>query len=200
VSATAGTQVRDFVFVRHGETDWNRDRRVQGSQGASLNAAGHDQSKALARLLWEVPLQAVYASALPRAVETASYVAGPHGVGVVTEPRLNEIHHGDWEGMAEADLPDLDLYRRWREDPTSCTLPGAEPLPAVRARAISAMREIAERHPPGEGLVAVVSHQIVLALLKCYILDRPLSQIRKHALSVASYEVITTGEGFSPRP
>lgn len=200
MSATAGTQVRDFVFVRHGETDWNRERRVQGSQGASLNAAGHDQSKALARLLWEVPLQAVYASALPRAVETASYVAGPHGVGVVTEPRLNEIHHGDWEGMAEADLPDPDLYRRWREDPSSCTLPGAEPLPAVRERAVAAMREIAERHPPEEGLVAVVSHQIVLALLKCYILDRPLNQIRKHALPVASYEVISTGEGFSPRP
>jgi broad specificity phosphatase PhoE len=62
------------------------------------------------------------------------------------------------------------------------------------------MRDIAARHPAGDGLVAVVSHQIVLALLKCYILDRPASQIRKHALSVASYEVITTGEGFTPRP
>jgi len=200
VSAPAGTKVRDFVFVRHGETDWNREHRVQGSQGAPLNAAGHDQSKALARLLWEVPLQAVYSSALPRAVETASYVAGPHGVGVVTDPRLNEIDHGDWEGVAEADLPDPDLYRRWREDPTSCTPPGGEPLSAVRDRAVAAMREIAARHPAEVGLVAVVSHQIVLALLKCYILDRPAGEIRKHALSVASYEVITAGEGFAPRP
>lgn len=196
----AETRVRDFVFVRHGETDWNRERRVQGSQGAPLNAAGHEQSKALARLLWEVPLQAVYSSALPRALETASYVAGPHSVSVVAEPRLNEIHHGDWEGVAESDLPDPDLYRRWREDPSSCDLPGAEPLPAVRDRAVAAMREIAARHPAEGGLVAIVSHQIVLALLKCYILDRPAKEIRKHALSVASYEVITTGEGFAPRP
>jgi probable phosphoglycerate mutase len=196
----AGTRTRDFVLVRHGETDWNRERRVQGSQGAPLNAAGHEQAKALARLLWEVPFQAVYSSTLPRALETASYVAGPHGVSVVTDPRLNEIHHGDWEGMAEADLPDPDLYRRWRDDPTACALPGAEPLPSVRDRAVAAMRDIAARHPAGDGLVAVVSHQIVLALLKCYILDRPASQIRKHALSVASYEVITTGEGFTPRP
>lgn len=198
--SAAATRIRDFVFVRHGETDWNRERRVQGSQGASLNGAGHDQSKALARLLWEVPFQAVYSSALPRAVETASYVAGPHGVGVVTDPRLNEIHHGDWEGMAEADLPDPGLYLRWRDDPTSCDLPGGEPLSAVRDRAVAAMRDIAGRHPAENGLVAIVSHQIVLALLKCYILERPLSQIRKHALSVGSYEVITAGEGFSPRP
>lgn len=200
MSAMTGTEARDFVFVRHGETDWNRERRVQGSQGASLNAAGHEQAKALARLLWEVPLQAVYSSTLPRAIETASYVAGPHGVGVVTDPRLNEIHHGEWEGVAEADLPDPDLYQRWREDPSSCSPPGGESLAAVRDRALAAMREIAARHRPGEGLVAVVSHQIVLALLKCYILDRPLSQVRRNALPVASYEVITAGEGFAPRP
>lgn len=191
---------RDVVLVRHGETDWNRERRVQGSTGAPLNAAGHEQARGLARLLWEVPLQAIYASELPRALETASYVAGPHSIGVTTDPRLNEIHHGEWEGLAESELPDLDLYLRWREDPTSCALPGAEPLQAVHDRAVAVMREIFARHDASKGLVAVVSHQIVLALLKCYVLDRPWSQIRRHALSVASYEVLTAGEGFTPRP
>jgi broad specificity phosphatase PhoE len=195
-----GILTRDFVFVRHGETDWNREKRVQGSKGAPMNQAGHEQAKGLARQLWEVPIQALYSSALPRAVETASYVAGPHRVNVITDPRLNEIHHGDWEGLAESELPDLDLYRRWREDPSSCTLPGAEPLAAVHDRAVQAMRDIAAKHPASEGLVAVVSHQIVLALLKCHILDRPWSQIRRLALGVASYDVLTTGEGFAPRP
>ncbi len=199
-SSLTAAATRDFVFVRHGETDWNREKRVQGSKGAPLNQAGHEQAKGLTRALWEVPIQAVYSSALPRAVETASYVAGPHRANVVTDPRLNEIHHGEWEGLPESELPDLDLYRRWREDPTSATLPGAEPLAAVHARAVEAMREIAARHPASEGLVAVVSHQIVLALLKCYVLDRPWNQIRRLALGVASYEVLTTGEGFAPRP
>ena len=194
------TPPRDFVCVRHGETDWNREHRVQGSLGASLNGAGIDQSKALARQLWEVPLQAVYASVLPRAIETASYVAGPHGVSVQTDARLNEIHHGDWEGMAEVELPDPDLYRRWREDPSSCALPGGESLDSVSRRAIEAMREIDARHAADEGLVAIVSHQVVLALLKCYILDRPVRQLRGLALPVASYEVLTVGEGFTPRP
>ena len=196
----AFTPGRDVVFVRHGETDWNRERRVQGSLGASINDAGREQARALARLLWEVPLQAVYSSTLERALETASYVAGPHSLSVVTDPRLNEIHHGDWEGMAESDLPDLDLYLRWRADPTSATLPNAEPLEAVNERAIAAMRDIMGKHQEGDGLVAIVSHQVVLALLKCYILDRPWSDLRRHALSVASYEVITVGEGFTPRP
>lgn len=197
---TAFTPGRDIVFVRHGETDWNRERRVQGSQGASINEAGREQARALARLLWEVPLQAVYSSTLARALETASYVAGPHSLSVVTDPRLNEIHHGDWEGMAESDLPDLDLYLRWRADPTSAALPNAEPLEAVHERAVAAMRDILARHQEGDGLVAIVSHQVVLALLKCYILDRPWSDLRRHALSVASYEVVTVGEGFTPRP
>ena len=62
------------------------------------------------------------------------------------------------------------------------------------------MRDIAAKHPASEGLVAVVSHQIVLALLKCHVLDRPWSQLRRIVLGVASYEVLTTGEGFAPRP
>ena len=74
-----------------------------------------------------------------------------------------------------------------------------EPLEAVHARALAAMKEIVARHPEGEGMIAVVSHQVVLALLKCYVLDKPWSQIRKHALGVASYEVLTVGEGFTPR-
>ena len=191
---------RDIVFVRHGETDWNREKRLQGSTGAPINDAGREQAKGLARLLWEVPFAAIYSSTLPRALETASYVAGPHRVSVIPDPRLNEIHHGDWEGLSESELPDIDLYRRWREDPTSVSLPGAEPLADVRDRAVEAMREIAARHPAPEGLVAVVSHQIVLAVLKCHILDRPWSQIRRLALGVASYEVLTTGDGFAPRP
>ena len=205
-SATAGsngrvvTAGRDIVFVRHGETDWNRERRVQGSQGPALSEAGRDQAKGLARLLWEVPLAAVYTSALPRAAETAAYVAGPHSVNIHVDPRLNEIHHGAWEGLSEEELPDLQLYRRWREDPSCCTLPGAEPLEEVHRRAVEAMREIVARHPEQEkGLIAVVSHQVVLALLKCYVLDRPWSQIRKNALGVGSYEVLTVGEGFTPR-
>jgi len=194
----AGT--RDIVFVRHGETDWNRERRVQGSHGPPINDAGKEQAKGLARLLWEVPLSAIYSSALPRAIDTAAYVAGPHSLSVITDPRLNEIHHGAWEGLAESELPDLDLYRRWREDPSSCSLPGAEPLEAVQERAVAAMRDIVGQHLERDGLIAVVSHQIVLALLKCYILDRPWSQIRRNALGVASYEILTAGAGFTPRP
>ncbi len=192
---------RDIVFVRHGETDWNREKRLQGSTGAPINDAGREQAKGLARLLWEVPLQAIYSSELPRALETASYVAGPHSLNITTDARLNEVAHGDWEGMLEADLPDPERYRRWREDPSTTDLPGGESLQSVHDRAVAAMKEIVARHPEeGKGLIAVVSHQLVLAVLKCYVLDRPWSQIRKHALSVASYEVITVGPGFAPRP
>ena len=192
---------RDIVFIRHGETDWNRGKRLQGSTGGPINDAGREQAKGLARLLWEVPFAAIYSSALPRAIETASYVAGPHNLSITTDARLNEMHHGEWEGMFEADLPEPDLYRRWREDPTSVEVPGMETLQQVQDRSVAAMRDIVSRHPSDEaGLLGIVSHQMVLGVLKCYVLDRPWSQLRKHALSVASYEVLTVGEGFTPRP
>src|SRR2546426_2627242 len=130
-SSLTAAATRDFVFVRHGETDWNREKRVQGSKGAPLNQAGHEQAKGLTRALWEVPIQAVYSSALPRAVETASYVAGPHRANVVTDPRLNEIHHGGWEGLSESELPDLDLYRRGGGGATPLTPPGGGAPPAA---------------------------------------------------------------------
>ena len=77
----------------------------------ALISLDSDQAKGLARLLWEVPLAAVYTSALPRATETAAYVAGPHSVNIHVDPRLNEIHHGAWEGLSEEELPDLELPR-----------------------------------------------------------------------------------------
>src|SRR5256884_9347317 len=158
-SLAPATATRDFIFVRHGETDWNREKRIQGSKGAPMNPAGHEEPKGRARARWEVPIQAVYSSAMPRAVETASYVAGPHRVNVAIDPRLNEIHHGEWEGLAESELPDLALYRKWREDPTAVTLPGAQPLAPVHAPALAPMRPIAPKHPASEGLVPVAADQ-----------------------------------------
>src|SRR5438876_10624447 len=93
-SLAPATATRDFIFVRHGETDWNREKRIQGSKGAPINPARHEQSKGLARSLWGVPIQPAYASAMPRAVEPASYVPCQHHVHVPIDPGDHATHHG----------------------------------------------------------------------------------------------------------
>src|SRR2546425_10746175 len=113
------------------------------------------------RVLWEVPIQAVYSSALPRAIETASYVAGPHRVNVVTDPRLNEIHHGEGEGLSESELPDLDLYRRGGRDSAARPVPGGRPPAAGPPPGAPRLRRIPARAPARDAPRAGVAPLLV---------------------------------------
>src|SRR6476646_2809 len=87
------------LVARHGETDWNREGRWQGHGGPGLNAHGRAQGRALAERLRPVALQALYASDLDRARETAEIVAAAIGIEPVLEPGLREVDNGDWRGL-----------------------------------------------------------------------------------------------------
>ena len=93
-----------ILLVRHGETDWNRDRRVQGHTDVPLNETGREQARALAGELAGEPLAAVYSSDLSRALETATIVAEPRSLAVTTLPALREKHFGTWEGLTDAEV------------------------------------------------------------------------------------------------
>jgi 2,3-bisphosphoglycerate-dependent phosphoglycerate mutase len=138
--------VTTLLLARHGETDWNRHLRIQGSSDIALNELGLEQARALADELAGVELDAVYASDLVRARATAEAVAAAHGLDVRVDPRLRERSFGSWEGLTREDIAELP--------------PGArhdgETDEEVRARVLAAIEEIARRHPGGQ--VLVVSH------------------------------------------
>ena len=94
----------ELLLVRHGETDWNRDHRVQGQTDTPLNATGLAQAHALASSLSCVPLDAVYSSDLARARMTAETVAEPHGLPVEVEVDLREKDFGTWEGLTDVEI------------------------------------------------------------------------------------------------
>jgi 2,3-bisphosphoglycerate-dependent phosphoglycerate mutase len=104
-----------LLLVRHGETDWNREHRFQGHADPPLNRTGREQARDLAEQLAEVPLSAVFASPLRRALDTAEAVAAPHDVRVVQEPGLREVDLGSWTGLTRAQVEQRDPegYRRW---------------------------------------------------------------------------------------
>jgi len=139
-----------ILLVRHGETDWNRDGRVQGHTDAPLNARGWEQAASLASELAAEPIDAIYASDLARARDTAGVVAAARGLDVVTHPGLREKHFGTWEG-----LYDHEVFERF---PGAATGPwgDGESTEEMVERVLAAVRELAARHL--EGTILAVSH------------------------------------------
>jgi len=139
----------ELYLVRHGETDWNAARRIQGRTDIPLNDEGRAQARRAAELLARRRWDAVYSSPLSRAHETAEIIAGHLGLDGVTDvDDLVERDYGDAEGMSFEQIE--ALY------PEGVRAPGQETRAAVAARVVPALLALAERHP-GERLV-VVSH------------------------------------------
>ena len=136
--------------MRHGETDWNAERRVQGKTDRPLNDTGRAQARALAAQLAAVPIAAVYSSDLSRALETARIVADARDLRVTPDPELRERDFGTWEG-----LTDVEILERF---PASRTGPwgDAETREELEMRVLAALRRISARHP-GETIL-VVTH------------------------------------------
>ncbi len=155
---------------RHGETEWNLQGRYQGQVDTALSARGVEQGKALARAMAEVPLDAVVASPLSRARDTAAGAAEAHGLTVVTDARWTEIHHGTWEGRYSTDIARTDGARlvAWRTAPETVTMPEGESLHDVRARVRDALADYIHRYDGKT--VLVVAHDAVNKVLLADIL------------------------------
>jgi 2,3-bisphosphoglycerate-dependent phosphoglycerate mutase len=159
------SDVTRVLAIRHGETAWNRDARIQGQIDIPLNEAGLAQARSLAQALAEDALAAVYSSDLLRAHQTAEAVAAVQGLVVQADVGLRERHFGDFEGRTyheiDADLP--ELAQRWRRRDPDFGPPGGEVLKAFFARSVSAIERIAASHR-GQ-TIAVVCHGGVLDCL-----------------------------------
>lgn len=143
-----------LTLVRHGETDWNRDRRIQGSTDIPLNDTGRAQARTAAETLSG---DVIVSSDLSRAHETARIIAAELGL---PEPRaypeLRERSYGEAEGVEAA-----EFIRRWGEW-HSAEIPGAEPWPHLRRRALRALAQVVQDArrgtAPGAASVIVVTH------------------------------------------
>jgi broad specificity phosphatase PhoE len=142
--------VTRILLVRHGETDWNLNRRLQGHADRPLNETGREQAHGLAADLAEEQLEAVYSSDLSRASETARIVADARGLDVTMLPELRERHFGTWEG-----LTDEEIHERFPEAADG-VLGDGESRDQLDRRVLGALSRIAEEHP--NGTVLVVSH------------------------------------------
>lgn len=158
-------QVTRILVVRHGETAWNRDTRIQGHTDIELNAHGRWQAERLAQALREEPIAAFYASDLSRARDTADSTARLHGKAVHTHTGLRERAFGSFEGLTWAEIESLHPQHAaaWRQREPDFVPPGGESLQQLQARVVAAVNQIAAQHP-GEQ-VLMVAHGGVLDIL-----------------------------------
>ena len=131
-----------LLLVRHGETDWNAEGRLQGHTDTLLNDYGRRQAAALGEDLAGDGIDVVYSSDLARARETAEIVAGRLGLPVVLEPGLREKNWGSWEGLTPMERDATEYVGESNED--------------HRERTLRTLGAIAERHPGRR--VLVVTH------------------------------------------
>jgi len=182
-------------LVRHGETEMNRLRRVQGQNDEPLNENGRAQARALAQAFRGRELAAVWASPLARARETAAIAFGETGLALRTDARLMELHQGALEGLAfdEIDARWRDEVRAWRADPDGCALPGGgETWRALADRAWAAYEEAAALAGDA-GAVAIVTHNFTIVALLCRFLGAPSVSFKRFRLHPAGVTIIGTG-------
>lgn len=146
-----------LMLVRHGETEWNAQRRYQGQSNMPLSGLGRRQAQLIATRLAGDKIDFVYASDLKRAWETASFIAEKIGLKVSSEPRLRELKFGILEGLtfdeAQGQFP--EMIAAWLEDINN-TPEGAETIDLFNTRIISLLDDLKKEHD--EQIILLVGH------------------------------------------
>lgn len=180
-----------LYMVRHGQTNWNSEGRLQGHTDIPLNEEGLRQAESIGRRLSRIELSAVYSSDLQRAAQTARAIADFHGLEVTATPYLRESCLGEWEGLTADEIVargDEQLWNDYRKDSTAYRPPGGEPYQQVWDRLMVVRDLIVGAHPKGH--VAVVGHGGSMRALLSDALGSDIRSIRRMSLDNASLSII----------
>ena len=188
-SASQGTT--HICLIRHGETEWNAERRLQGQIDIGLNQSGVRQAQAAGRWLKTAGLTALYASDLKRAAATAEMIGQAVGLPAMLTPELRERCYGIFEGLtyAEAQARYPESYAAFEGRDPECNFETGETLRQLFARVTGELQAIAARHP-GEK-VALVSHGGVLDIINRFVRGNPLQAPRDFLIPNAGLNWIT---------
>lgn len=161
-----------LLLVRHGETDWNAERRFQGHTDRPLSAIGLRQAEAVARAVAEFKPVALFSSDLLRARVTAEAAARATGLTLQTDPALRECSFGAWEGLTFDQIQTLhpEAYAEWQRN-AHHSPPGGESIVQVATRMSDAVAHIREKFD-GQ-VVALVAHGGCLQAMLCHALGIP---------------------------
>lgn len=169
----------DILLVRHGESVWNKEQRIQGSKDPGLSEKGRRQAKALARRLKKENVEVIYTSGLKRCVQTARMIAKETGAGVKVSSGIEEIILGDWQGRTVEEVKKIypKVYAAWLKAPSRAKIPGWEGITRFTKRVDNAFKSILSGNPASR--VCVVTHMGVITAYLSRALDTDFDRLFK---------------------
>jgi probable phosphoglycerate mutase len=163
--------------------------------GIPLSADGVLQARRAAAVLKALRVKSIVCSPLLRAIDTATFIAAPHGLTPKPLQALRELGLGEWEGLTrhQAASRDRELHLRWTTDPASVSPPSGEALRDASARAIPAVLALAAAHVGKK--VVVVTHNLIVRVLACHALGADLSAVGRMRCHPGSMTVVDVQDG-----
>ncbi|MBL4572851.1 MAG: histidine phosphatase family protein [Gammaproteobacteria bacterium] len=172
----------ELHLIRHGETNWNKERRVQGQSESHLTDLGIQQAKELGQRIKHLAFDKIYCSSSLRTRQTAEYAFPESTTEISYLDELREIFLGPWEGHLYEDIAqrEPDSHRHFWEQPHLFQVDGAESFFELQQRAIDAVTNIEATHrtsPASGRKVAIVSHGALIKSYLCHVEGRSMDQL-----------------------
>lgn len=182
-----------LILIRHGESTWNKLKRVQGIRNPRLSDKGRKQSQLLANRFNGMKFDAVYSSHLSRAYDTAKILTNNH-ICIVKD--LHEIELGVWEGKTinQVSKEYKELYNKWYKEPLEIKIPGAETILEFKERVVRTLDGIRRQHPNQD--VLVVTHGGVITIYLTHLLEMNLNKVWSISLKNGSVTILSFYEEF----
>lgn len=175
---TDPVRIRQLVLLRHGQTDYNATRRMQGQLDTDLSDLGRKQAAVVAEVVAGLDPLAIVSSDLRRAYDTATAIGDRAGLPVQIDSRLRETHLGEWQGLTHTDVDTAAPGARaaWRADATWAP-PAGESRLDVAARSTRVVDELLDKYEDwGERPIVLVAHGGLIAALTAALLDLPVDR------------------------
>ena len=188
------------IFIRHGQSECNLERRFAGQIDAKLTDLGRRQAQSAAKALQAFPITRIYSSPLSRAMETAKPTAERLGLTIVPEPGILEIDAGEWEGLSFDEIAEKypEEFDHLQNDRSLLQTPGGESMRNVFDRVTACLDRLVSENRGG--CIALFSHALPLRSMMCFWKKIPFSEIGQvHSGPNASITVVEYDEKKSPR-
>ena len=175
--------MHDILLIRHGQTDWNVQKRIMGALPIELNSKGVDQARQLADYLRLHPIARLYSSPHKRALQTSELIVEGRSLEIIPEASLREIEHGEWVGKTFSEIRSLPNYLPYYQHPEHIMGTTGESLKQVQERAIQFVESV--RRQEG-GCYVMVSHADLIKCVLLHYLRMPLTDLTKFRIDNAS--------------
>jgi broad specificity phosphatase PhoE len=182
-----------LLLIRHGENEYLKHNKLPGRlPGIHLNAGGRQQAQEIRKTLGGLPIKAIYASPLERAVETAEPLAKALGLAIQIRPELIDAEVGEWVGRSWKTLRRTKFWKVIQERPSQFRFPGGESFVEIQERVVRSLDAIVCSH--GDEMVAAFFHADPIMLAVTHYLGMPLDRFQRLTVQAGSVTILKVDE------